>query len=207
MPQKEAESEIHLVLPNSKYYENGKGIDIDVVCSLKEIKRCPSFSVPGKFSVPEHLWLCGLIVPAYCEYLVDHLKETEYARWCGDVEFKYKLIQKVMAHDLEEVVFNDIPLPIKMPELEAQKTNVRNEFKKFLQINDVFDDTSVGQILEMCLKHIDCLAALIEINWYVRVGGVKNVENLKSYYEKKVRQFGLLDFFCELYKIKGFSNL
>lgn len=200
--QKEKDSKINLVLPNSKFYEDGKGIDIDVVCSLKEIKRCPSFTVPGKFSVPEHLWLCALIVPAYCEFLIDELKDTEYAKWCNNIEFKYKLIQKVMTHDLEEVVFNDIPLPIKIPELELQKKTVRDDFKRFLRIEDSVGGSDNSEIIEMCLKHIDCLAALIEINWYIRIGGIKNVEGLKDYYEKKVVGFGLKDFVYGLYKME-----
>jgi hypothetical protein len=184
---------IDLALPNGRKYEDGAGININLICSLKEIKRFPSFSVPGKFSVPEHLWLCAILVPAYCDYLFHNLKGTDFSSKCETTKFRYDLMQKVLTHDLEEVVFNDIPLPIKIVELENSKNIVRMTFTDWLSMAVEEDE-----IIEMSLKHIDCLAAAIESAWYINIHGCKNVTGVYDYYYSKLIEFGIEELFTQL---------
>lgn len=192
------EYQIDLVLPTRKRYEDGKGIDINLICSLKEIKRCPSFSIHNKFSVAEHLWLCGILVPRYCDYIVEKLLETEFVEHCTSDKFRYQLMQTIITHDLEEVIFNDIPAPIFLPQLDYAKEQVRISFRKFLNIDFAIDSKEHLEVLNMCAHHIDCLAALIELNWYMKMNGVENVIDLYAHYEVRCKNHGTFQLFEKL---------
>lgn len=178
----------NLILPNGKLLGEGEGIDIvATIIGLRSIKRFPAHDIPDKFSVAEHLLLCGLLVDFYCDYMAE--KFVEYKDTYNHYQLRSMLKSAVLTHDLEEVAINDIPT--QFDEMIPFKEPIRKMFRKSLHM-----DVPETNVVSKGVKHLDKVAALIEsvIAWKNSSSRNKIPKLMVQYYEKAVSDFDILDF-------------
>lgn len=178
---------INTILPNGKWYDNGEGIDISSILTLRNINRFFNFNFTNKLNVLEHSFICAILVPKYCDYMAE--KYDEFKETFNDVNYRFMLIQALLSHDLEEIVIGDIPAPVKFDGLDEIKLDIREKFRKYIGFN--VNEKSNAIISGM--KHIDNIAVFIELYMYNC-----RVKNMMDYYVKKIEKYKLDGFIQKL---------
>jgi 5'-deoxynucleotidase YfbR-like HD superfamily hydrolase len=190
----------NVILPNGKIINGVEDIDIITCISLRNINRFPAHTIVGKFSVPEHLWLCGLLVNPYCDFMASENKATiNFADTYRHHQFQKMLYEAILTHDIEEVVFNDIPTQVEC--LEQEKVDTRKAFSQFLGIPYASDSITA---IKFAISHIDKLAAYLECSYYYSVNPHQDViSSMLSFYAGRLREYGIHRLAAKLLKMNG----
>ena len=181
---------INTILPNGNAFDDGSGIDITTFTYLRNIARFPAFSINNKFDVISHSYLCAMLVNRYCDFMAKNLDGGKYSDTYSNVQFRYMLMQAVLLHDIEEVVINDIPAPVKIEGLDKIKKDIRKPFFDFVGFQHDEDLNS----LNIGVKHIDTVAVLIECVIYLKNNSDDVLLDLIGYYLGKLKNLNILEF-------------
>lgn len=177
---KESTVSHNVIMANGKFYNDGAGLDIFAVLGLRCIERCPALPIHQKLSVAEHSWLCGILVTSYCDFMAKSFEGGKFKETYDNITFRYMLTQAVLTHDVEEIIFADIPAPVKIPGLDEIKNDVRSKIRGFLKVS-----IPTANAIEMGVKHIDKISALIEGLHYEFVSSPNDISReFRKYYMK-----------------------
>lgn len=188
------ETEIKTLLPNGEWYP--AGIDIISIASLRNIRRFSAFNIPDgiRLNVLEHSALCAMMVEKYCDFMYNRFnfeKTREYAETYQSSDFRHKLLTSVLTHDVEEIVINDIPAPVKIPGLDSFKANIRTTIRDFLKVKD----NEIHEAVLVGVKQLDIVSAFIEVYLYK---DYMNFHEMNLYYKNRIIEMQLEDFIYNL---------
>lgn len=186
-----------VILPSGSVfsYPDITTFDFTALEVLHNSKRFLTLSLSSdvKFSVLEHMALCAMMTQLYCRFMATEYRrgDEQFAKLYGDPTFVLTLHQYVLSHDVEEIVFGDIPSPVRIPQLSRVKNEVRERLMKFFG----YSATKSAAILAST-KHVDTVAAFVELYIYSKHLDVKRQRRMFEYYKSRI----------EKYRIQGFLD-